>query len=54
MMIVYVKRYKLRKLIERAEFPNEQSWLDMNNFMRICMKGKKIKSLGNMILNGMI
>lgn len=30
----YVKRYKLRKPIEKAEFRYEQDWLDMNKFYR--------------------
>lgn len=28
----YEKRYKLRKPIKKAEFENEQSWLDNNRF----------------------
>lgn len=30
----YKKRYKLRKPIEKAEFRNEQHWLEVNKFYR--------------------
>lgn len=39
----YVKRYKLRKPIERAEFTNEQSWLDMNKFYKELYEGEENK-----------
>lgn len=39
----YVKRYKLRKPIERAVFPNEQSWLDMNKFYKELYEGEENK-----------
>lgn len=39
----YVKRYKLRKPVERAELPNEQSWLDMNKFYKELYKGEENK-----------
>lgn len=39
----YVKRYKLRKPIERAEFPNEQSWLDTNKFYEELYEGEENK-----------
>ena len=39
----YEKRYKLRKQIKRAEFPNEESWYQQNKFYRDLYKGEEDK-----------
>lgn len=39
----YKKRYKLRKQIKRAEFPNEESWYQQNKFYRDLYKGEEDK-----------
>ena len=39
----YEKRYKLRKQIKRAEFPNEESWYQQNKFYRDLYKGEENK-----------
>ena len=39
----YEKRYKLRKPIKKAEFPDEQRWLEMNKFYRELYEGEEKK-----------
>lgn len=39
----YEKRYKLRRPIKKAEFPNEQRWLEMNKFYGELYEGEKKK-----------
>lgn len=39
----YARRYKLREPIEKAEFPNEQSWLDTNKFYKELYEGEEHK-----------
>ena len=39
----YEKRYKLRKSIKKAEFENEQAWIDNNKFYTKLYEGEESK-----------